>query len=383
MLVKPNYENGSIVNLMASIGESLGVSSPYSPLDRNLLPELDMADNILLILFDGVGYNYLNQNRAKTLLGKHLKGKMTSVFPPSTGSAVSSFMTGLAPQQHAVTGWFVYLKEYGMMSRILPFTSTVDWNQIDSSIRDVIDTKSIFTNTNRDHFVVAGRQIIGSKFTAHMAGKARRLGYTDMESFFEINKKAVMSSPNGSYTYSYWPAYDEVSHMLGSRSKEAKDQLLEFDSALQKFIEEIQGTNTTIIVTSDHGFNDVKPENMVHMADHPDLMDCLILPLGGDSRSAYCYVRPSKVNAFEKYVGKHLDYACGTRSSKAMIEEEWFGKFEPNPKLSSRVGDYILLAQDGHCFLNSFPGQEPLSFPGHHGGTSEDEMIVPFVRIDC
>jgi predicted AlkP superfamily pyrophosphatase or phosphodiesterase len=277
----------------------------------------------------------------------------------------------------------VYLKEYGMMSRILPFSSAIDWNQIDSPIRDVIDTRPIFAEINRNHFLVAGKRIIGSKYTAHMAGKARRLGYTDMQSFFQVSKKAVKSSSNGSFTYAYWSAYDDVSHMMGSKSPESKEHLLEFDLALQKFIEDIQGTNTTVIVVSDHGFNDIEAENMIHMVDHPELMDCLILPFGGDSRSAYCYVRPSKVEKFEKYVTRHLDFACEMRSSKTMIEEEWFGKFEPNPKLSSRVGDYILMALDGYCFLNSFPGQEPLSFPGHHGGASEDEMMVPLVRIDC
>ena len=101
MQTKPDYSN-NIVNLMSSIGEASGVSSPYAPLDS--LESLRESKNIVLMIVDGLGYNYLQKYGRGTTLQKNLKGSITSVFPPSTGSAITSFLSGLPPQQHGVIG---------------------------------------------------------------------------------------------------------------------------------------------------------------------------------------------------------------------------------------------------------------------------------------
>lgn len=382
MSVKPNYENGSIVNLMSTIAEAVGTTSPYAPLEMGI-SDFDKVSNILLLVADGIGFNYLQNQGGKTLIRRSLNRSITSVFPPSTGSAVTSFMTGLAPQQHAVTGWYVYLREYGIMSRILPFTTCIDWNVIDTPISDVVETESVFNQIDRSHLILTGHNISNSKFTLNLRGEAKIIGYEGLTDFFQRSQKAVEESLEGCFLYAYWPAYDSISHTFGSGSEEAQEHLLEFDHALELFSEALEGTDTMIIITSDHGFQDVPVENIVHAADHPDLMDCLVLPFGGDTRAAYCYVRPSMTNSFEKYVSEKLDHVCDLHSSATMIREGWFGKFDPNPRLQSRVGDYILTAKEGYCFMNSFPGQERPVFPGHHGGVSEDEMLVPLSLIYC
>lgn len=381
MPVKPNYDD-SIVNLMSSIAGALGVESPYAPLDMGF-SDFDEISNIVLLIVDGVGFNYLQNRGKKTLFHKSLRRPITSVFPPSTGSAITSFMTGLAPQQHAVTGWFVYLKEYGIMSRILPFSTCIDWNVIEASISDVVNTRPIFDKIDRNHIILTPHNISNSKFTINLRGDARIIGYNELADLFQKAQNTVSNSLEGCFLYAYWGVYDSVSHTLGSNSQEAQQQLWEFDDALKQFSEKMEGTDTMIVVTSDHGFQDVSEDNIVHAANHSDLMDCLILPFGGDTRAAYCYVRPSMTDAFEKYVSNKLSHVCQIRSSTAMIREGWFGNFEPNPRLQERVGDYILLAKNGYCFMNSFPGQEGAAFPGHHGGVSKDEMLVPLSTIYC
>ncbi|MCK5265706.1 MAG: hypothetical protein KAR03_08870, partial [Candidatus Thorarchaeota archaeon] len=60
MLEKPDYTN-SIVNLMSSIGQASGVTSPYSPLEFDSLGTLEESKNIVLLIMDGLGYNYLRE----------------------------------------------------------------------------------------------------------------------------------------------------------------------------------------------------------------------------------------------------------------------------------------------------------------------------------
>ena len=41
------------------------------------------------------------------------------MFPPTTAAAVTTLLTATAPQQHAVTGWFLYLRELGTVTAFL------------------------------------------------------------------------------------------------------------------------------------------------------------------------------------------------------------------------------------------------------------------------
>ncbi|MHA1905867.1 MAG: alkaline phosphatase family protein [Candidatus Thorarchaeota archaeon] len=365
---------------MSSIINALGLESPYEPLNHDL--NLEDSDNIVLLIVDGLGYNYLDKFSRETLLAKSMKSSMTSVFLPSTGPAISTFFTGLAPQQHAVTGWYVHLPEYGLVSRFLPFTSAIDWTVLGSDISNSLDVSPILNRMERNHFVVLGEEIIDSVYTKYMSGSAERLGYSNMSEFFNQIRTAAASSGK-SYTHAYWPQLDTISHMLGIQSAEAKDHLYIFDKALQVFVEQLQGTNTTLIITSDHGFCDVVEEKSVFTRDHPKLMESLTLPLCGDTRTAYCYVRPTKVNDFERYVSDNLGEICEMHQSQRLIDDEWFGLFEPSPRLAKRVGDYTLTFKEGYAILNCFPGLEPALMSGHHGGVTEEEMKVPLVVIDC
>ncbi len=383
MAVKPNYSGKGIVNLTSSILTSFDVSSPYDVAESDALGNLREFENIVLLIVDGLGFNYLKTEFSDSFMAKQTKDSLSSVFPPSTGSAISTYFTGLPPQQHTLIGWYVYLSEYGLVSRILPFTNCIDWNVLNTDIGYVIDVYPLFHKIESEHHVILGSHIVDSVYSRFMAGTAKRDGYEDIDGFFSCIHHAIFSSKQRKYIHAYWPEYDDISHMLGSKSVEALQHLHEFEQRLCTFVEKINGTNTKLIVTSDHGFNDVIPENVVYTKEHPEFLECLTLPVCGDTRTGFCYVRPKKVTQFERYIENNLSHACDFHLSSNLIEENWFGLFEPNPKLQSRVGDYTLLFKDGYAILNHFPGIQPPRLLGHHGGVSEDELYVPLITIDC
>jgi len=139
-MYKPNYNNGSIVNLMSSIETALGGKPKYKSLKILLLSELSKSKNIVLLIFDGLGYEYLIKHKADTVFSKYKIDKITSVFPTTTAAAAATFLTGTAPQQHAITGWFVYLKELELVSTILPFIQRGER----TSLNQLINPKKIF-----------------------------------------------------------------------------------------------------------------------------------------------------------------------------------------------------------------------------------------------
>ena len=63
----PNYKDGSIVNLMSSISRAFGTRAKYKPL-KILNPSELKSKNIVLIVIDGLGYEYLmNYKKDNTL----------------------------------------------------------------------------------------------------------------------------------------------------------------------------------------------------------------------------------------------------------------------------------------------------------------------------
>jgi hypothetical protein len=382
MTMKPDYTN-SIVNLMSSILLAGGVQSPYAPLEESSLSGLSDADNIVLLVIDGLGFNYLKANGSKTYLARHLRQSITSVFPPSTGSAMTSIYTGLAPQQHASTGWWVYLKEFGLVSRILLYSNAIDYNVLGESISHVIDVTPLPPQMTREYTAVLGNQIIDSEFTRHVVRNAKRVGYEyKMDELFIALNSSIKESAKDKYIQAYWPSLDEVNHILGPSSAEAHDHLLLLDAKIRTFAESLEGSSTTLIITSDHGFIDVPKTNSILVQDHPELLDCLVLPICGDTRSVFCYVRPWHIDKFEDYVQNEFGDICEMHRSTELVDQGWFGLFDENPRLFNRIGDYTLIFKEGFALLNVFPGRPPPEMLGHHGGATADEMLVPLIVID-
>ena len=125
---KPNYQNGSIVNLMQSIIQTLNLSKKtglgtYGELDIFPIKQSKKARRVALIVVDGLGQDLYDILDHKKALDAWHVGTLTSVYPSTTASAISTFLTGSAPKQHGITGWYMYLPEISEVATILPFIS--------------------------------------------------------------------------------------------------------------------------------------------------------------------------------------------------------------------------------------------------------------------
>lgn len=173
----PNYKDGSIVNLMSSIKKAFGGKSLYQPLKN-----LDVAEisdkNIVLLVIDGLGLEFLKKYGKESFLHKNLYGEMTSVFPSTTASAMTSFAIGVAPQQHGLTGWFVYLKEVGTVAAVLPFTSRVgefNLNKTGVNYEDIFNEKSFCEELKADSFLLKHKSYSDSAYSLSVSRLCRQL----------------------------------------------------------------------------------------------------------------------------------------------------------------------------------------------------------------
>lgn len=379
-LILPDYNGGSLVNLMSSIITALGGASAYAPLA--VLPPEELAGlrRLVLLVVDGLGYDYLLGH--DSVLRQHLRGQLTSVFPSTTASAIPTFLTGLAPQQHGLTGWNMYFRELGAICAPLPYRIRTGRH----ALRDAGVTPSalfgltpLFDRLPLASHVVSPRHIIHTDFNVSLSGRARRHGFESVEEMFAHIASLLKSGEPRSYVYAYWPLLDTLAHEHGSRSDGVAAAFAALDAAFAHLLQVARGSGSVIIVTADHGFIDTTAEHTIDLDHHPELRASLLLPLCGEPRVAYAYVRAGREAQFEAYVATRLADRVRLFKSEDILRRGWLGPGEAHPALQDRLGDYALLPRGQTILRDWLKGEERHLHVGVHGGLSAAEMMVPLV----
>lgn len=380
----PDYDGNSIVNLMQSIATACGsTEARYPQLAALPAAQLVAARHIVLLVIDGLGQRTFASHPACPNLQRHAIGTMTSVFPSTTASAITTFMTGLAPAQHGLTGWHMHLEEIGQTLSILPLTPRCGAPEIqpDALPPRLFEYPSLFQRLDRECWVLAPKSIAGSPFNAWHSRGAKSIAYETIPEMFSRLSDLLREEETPRYIYAYYPDLDTHSHRFGTDSKQAQQTLAALDTVFGEFLRDVQGSDSWLIATADHGFIDSPPERIVSLDDHPQLAALLTRPLCGERRAAYCYVNESKRCAFEAYIQRHLAHCLDLRRSSDLITAGWFGPPPYHPRLAARVGDYTLVMKDNWTIKDWLPGEKRYTMLGVHGGISADEMTVPLIAL--
>lgn len=388
--LKPDYQGGSIVNLMSSITGALGASSTEIP-PTNLVStdSIEQANNILFFVVDGMGYNFISSQSEDSFLKQHLQGALTSVFPSTTATAITSYFTAKTPLQHGLTGWYMYLKEADDIVTVLPFKprGSPVWKRMDESCKELLYSfESVFETIDVPSWVVSPNNIVNSVYSLVSTKNATRVGYEGLDDLFVQAKQIILTNnakekTQQQFTYCYWPGFDATCHSYGVGSAEALSIFQEFESAFCKLMDELKGTNTTVIVSADHGFIDTSAERIILLEDHPELQDTLRLPLCGEPRACYCYVNSKKTALFEAYITNHFSDYCWMYKSEDLIQQGLFGFGQPHPGFHERVGDYVLVMKENYVLKDTLDSEKPFTQIGVHGGLSADELYVPLIIL--
>jgi hypothetical protein len=386
-MILPDYEGGSLVNLMATIEAALSSRPPLYVPARALPPaELAGAANVVLLVVDGMGDVLLNDVAPHGALAGRRRARLTSVFPSTTATAISTFLTGLAPRAHAVPGWFTYFREIGCVTAVLPFrvrAGGADLAAAGVEVSDLLGSRPFFAALDAEVHTVSPARIADSAFnSAHCSGTVRH-AYTGLHSLFEVLEGILRPTARQRYVYAYFPDVDALAHAHGVGSAEVAACIRALDERFAAFLESAAGTDTAVVVTADHGLIDSTASRRVHIDDLPQLTDSLILPLCGEPRVAYCYVRAGAGARFENAVTESLGERARLHRSVDLVEGGLFGVGPTHPRLLERVGDYVLIMNDDWVVRDTLPGESGFDPVGVHGGLSEAEMRVPLILARC
>ena len=387
----PDYHGRSIVNLMRSIERALQArpcepAAAYPELEALPARLLGGARNVVLLVIDGLGHDYLTAAGAGGALQRGLKARLTSVFPSTTATAVSSFLTGVGPQQHALTGWHAWLRELGCVVATLRFRARHGGEPLSRAgiaPRSVYAAESMFERLPVQSHVVSPADIIDSDYNLAHCGPALRHPYKELPALFSTVAEIVRSGGGRKFIHAYTYELDHTAHTFGCASAELRQKLRDIDAAYARLLEEISGTETLVIATADHGFVDSPAAACVELDAHPEFAQMLLLPLCGERRAAYCYVQPGQEAAFERYAATRLDHCAELHRSADLVAQGWFGLGAPSPRLAERIGHYTLVMKHDYTIKDWVLGEPRHLTLGVHGGVSAAEMHVPLVLAEA
>ncbi|MBN1669615.1 MAG: alkaline phosphatase family protein [Kiritimatiellae bacterium] len=382
----PDYDGLSVVNLLASVVKGLGGRSRHRAL--KILPPARLAGHrkVIVLVVDGLGWRqlatYLAAGRGAHFFGRFRHQPISTVFPATSASALTTFSTGATPTEHAILGWHLNLPDLGVVSTILPLLTRTGMPVLGEGVDAAayLRIPSYLDSIPMRRHLLSLKEIVTSRYSQAVSTWHVRAGYAGLEGM----KRRILAFARcrgRAIAYVYWPGYDTVCHECGVYHPDAARHLDQIDHVLGGTVRALKGRDVLLLVTADHGLVPSSVRRTVDLARVAGLYGCLATLPAGDKRSVFCFVRPRQEKRFLDLVRTRLGDACLCVRGDVLLAAGVFGPGRAHPALASRTGDFVLLAKPGYALDTSVFGHSGHVHRGNHGGMSEAEVVVPLYAL--
>jgi predicted AlkP superfamily pyrophosphatase or phosphodiesterase len=399
----PDYD-GSCIAQLPIFFQSILLSRRDNVLTSSIADKisLDGVKNIVFFLVDGFGakqwQTYSSTYKALQMFEQDGSlGTLDSVFPSSTPVALTTLNTNsLLPAQHGLIDWWLYVEEIDKIIATLPFAA-MGSGQRDSLLKVGVKPSILLNNpTTYEQFEKQGiktRTFILKDYFQSVYTKAAHKGselvpHENVNDLFAtLSDELAKPQEKPSYNFVYWSGIDGAGHEFGPGSREYKQAIKEYFTALDEFLAKANNIkNTLFVISADHGQINVDPKETTYLDGIAGLSKLFrvsaqgnpILPWGG-KREVFLAIRDDKqseaLNILQEVIGDDAELVESEKALKAGL----FGHALVNHRhLKSRIGDIIVLPKGKKTFWYHHPNEQPYKLNGEHGGLSDAELKVPF-----
>jgi hypothetical protein len=372
----PRYGIRSLGELLPSLLSALGIAGFANSL------AIEPVSRVCLLLVDGLGWELLQENRKSApFLNSIASDPLTAGFPATTAASLSSLATGLPPGEHGLVGYTMALPGYERAFNTLTWSLYGLGPRVDLRAEVVPETfQPVPTLPERAAAAGVPIHYLGPTFH-QVSGLSRAISRgqrfhtaVSLEAIQQAALRRLDARP--AMVYGYHPRLDAAGHVEGVASQAWRDELIEVDRAVRILAEQLPG-DTVLVVTGDHGMVDLRPNERLDLADHPDLAAGVTL-MAGEARARYLRTAPGAagdvVSAWRSILGDRM--WVWTRDEAIAI-----GIFGPrvSDQARGRIGDVVAAAYGrvGIVQRDVDPAQARLN--GHHGSLTPAEQIVPLL----
>lgn len=355
----PDYGGACLSNVVPALIEPGDTAPPWLP------AVAAEADQVVLLLLDGLGWEQLQSRRPLAPNLSAMAGAdILTVAPSTTATALTSLATGTPPGVHGVVGYRI--AEQGDILNVLR------WSTPSGDARRRIDPRGLQREASfggQRPPVVTRAEFVETGFTQAHLHQVRFTGYRVTSTLVtEVRRLTQAGEP---FVYVYYDGIDKVSHEYGLR--EHYDAELAACDRLVADLLAVLPAGAVLVVTADHGQVDVGP-NIV--APDPEVLAHVRLQ-SGEGRFRWLHAVPGHEHALaEAARACHGDQAW-VRTLAEVEMEGWFGP-TLTPEARGRLGDVALVAREDISF--SDPADTGVfELVGRHGSLTPAEMRVPLL----
>jgi len=361
---RPVIESG-LAGLAQSIFASLGLA------DTSNYRGLPDSKRTVLILIDGLGYNSFNQYSEEFPIFKNFfsSDPLRSHFPTTTATNLVSLGTGELPGVHGMLGYTVRVPRSGEPGRLL---NALKWDErVDPVVWQSVPT--LYERAGKAGIEIshiAERRYEGSGFTQAGMRGARYIGANHVDEMIDGARAAHLREQ--SYSYIYLNSVDSAGHAHGVGSERWLNALSSVAELLTGLVKALPAA-TDIYLTADHGMINV--EEKIILGEGNNLLENVTL-IGGEARARHIYLRegsvPETAAMWTEYFGENVEVF--TKADAVRL----FGAVITADSLD-RMGDLIAVPKGGIVLLDPAIASKETLMVGHHGGFTQDEVLIPLL----
>jgi predicted AlkP superfamily pyrophosphatase or phosphodiesterase len=374
----PAYGGGSLADLLPAVLSSLGVAGERGGL---ALPPTGRA---VVLLVDGLGAELLRRHADEAPFLSSLASRpLTAGFPATTVTSLASLGTGVAPGEHALTGYTSFVEQVDAS------VGWLAWRPVGGGgdLRDQLVPEDVQPRpTAFERAAAAGVEVtIAAPASFEGTGLTRAVlrggSYRGSVTPGDAVATAVAGSRTGrrSLVYCYTPDLDLTGHVRGVDSEAWRSQLRLVDAFAEELAAHLP-TGTVLHVTADHGMVDVPDAARVDY-DSSEVLQEGVRALAGEPRARYVHAEPGAVaEVLARWRSALGDRMWVVERDDAVAA----GLFGPvvTDRARARIGDVVAVATGEVAVVRRSvePGFSTLL--GQHGALTDDEVRVPLLSTD-
>jgi len=337
------------------------------------------ARSAVVLVVDGLGRANLT---ARAGYARFLTARMTkrdaarTVFPSTTAVALASLLTGEMPGRHGLVGYRVRIPGTALAPNQLKGWETdgldpLTWQR---SV-PLLERESA---AGRPCFVVSQSRYAGTGFTAALQRGAEFIGAASISERVERAADLALRHP-GALVYAYVPELDTIAHARGWESDEWAAGLERVDGAARDLDTAI-GSHAGAILTADHGIVDVPRQRQILLRDGDPLVDGVSI-IGGEPRMLHLYADDGRAAEVAERWRDAEASRSWVMSREQAVDAGLFGA-SPDPEVVPRIGDVLVAARSAVAYYDDREAdKKPQNMIGQHGSLTDQERIVPLVRL--
>ena len=379
-IIMPNYDH-CILGTINSILKYYNVEIKYKTSEKldEILSEKQYK-NVIFLILDGLGENVINNLSPNGYLKKNQIDLVTSVYPSTTTSALTSYYSGKAPIETGWIAWSQYFKEYGRALDMFSHNESYMREPLKKPMIDVFKTimkyESVFEKIEKASPDVKAYEI-EPEYAERRA--LRSIDANNIDELF-MNIKDLCNSPDRKFILAYSDNPDGLLHKYGTNSEEVRKFITETENKIEEMCKEFD-EHTLLIISADHGHKDI--EKSYTLLDYPEIQECLIMPASLESRVLSFWVKENMKDVFVQRFNNVFENEFWLMTKEEFLNKyQFLGYGEKHQKIDDFIGNYVALSTAGSIIrLETFLAEGKEVKKSTHCGLSREEMEVPVFVI--